>query len=54
MQQGSKFCNGKTRCKNNDKQTREMGFIAQDVEQTLKELGYDDQGFLTKDRNNFV
>ncbi len=35
--------------KNNDKQTREMGFIAQDVKQVLKELGYDDQGFLTKD-----
>ncbi|NNL81068.1 MAG: tail fiber domain-containing protein, partial [Flavobacteriaceae bacterium] len=35
--------------KNNDKETREMGFIAQDVEQVLKDLGYDDQGFLTTD-----
>jgi len=35
--------------KNNENETREMGFIAQDVELTLKELGYDDQGFLTKD-----
>ena len=35
--------------KNNDVKTREMGFIAQDVEATLKEMGYDDQGFLTKD-----
>ena len=35
--------------KNNDVKTREMGFIAQDVEATLKEMGYDNQGFLTKD-----
>ena len=35
--------------KNNDIKTREMGFIAQDVEAILNEMGYDDQGFLTKD-----
>ena len=37
--------------KNNESKTREMGFIAQDVEVTLKEMGYDDQGFLTKADN---
>ena len=26
-----------------------MGFIAQDVQTVLRDLGYDDQGFLTKD-----
>ncbi len=35
--------------KNNEIKTREMGFVAQDVEATLKEMGYDEQGFLTKD-----
>ena len=35
--------------KNNDVKTREMGFIAQDVEALLIKIGYDDQGFLTKD-----
>ncbi|GAB1858305.1 hypothetical protein MHTCC0001_31420 [Flavobacteriaceae bacterium MHTCC 0001] len=40
--------------KNNEKQTREMGFIAQDLEKTLQKLGYDDQGFLTKDDDGFL
>ena len=35
--------------KNNDKETREMGFIAQDVKQVLKDLGYVNQGFHTTD-----
>ncbi len=35
--------------KNNKKQTREMGFIAQDVEKLLSKIGYYDQGVLTKD-----
>ncbi len=35
--------------KNNEHNTREMGFIAQDVEALLNKMGYDDQGFLTKD-----
>ena len=35
--------------KNNDAKTREMGFIAQDIEGLLSEFGYSDQGFLTKD-----
>jgi hypothetical protein len=34
---------------NNENKTREMGFIAQDVEQTLLKSGYKDQGFLTED-----
>jgi hypothetical protein len=34
---------------NNDAKTREMGFIAQDVEALLTQIGYTDQGFLTKD-----
>ena len=37
--------------KNNADKTREIGFIAQDVEALLKKLGYDDQGILTKDSN---
>lgn len=35
--------------KNNDFKKREMGFIAQDIEVLLNEMGYYDQGFLTKD-----
>ena len=35
--------------KNNDARTRDMGFIAQDVEALLTKIGYDDQGLLTKD-----
>jgi hypothetical protein len=35
--------------KNNELKTRETGFIAQDVEKVLQDLGYNDQGFLTKD-----
>ena len=37
--------------KNNDVKKREMGFIAQDVEALLNQMGYDDQGFLTKADN---
>jgi len=40
--------------KNNDKQTREIGFIAQEVEKTLETIGYTDQGFLTKDDNGYL
>jgi hypothetical protein len=35
--------------KNNEHKTREMGFIAQDVEALLINIGYEDQGFLHKD-----
>jgi len=35
--------------KNNVAQTREMGFIAQDIEELMDDIGYTDQGFLTKD-----
>jgi hypothetical protein len=35
--------------KNNQQQTREMGFIAQDIEVLLNKIGYSDQGFLTED-----
>jgi len=35
--------------KNNAHKTREMGFIAQDVEALLDNIGYSDQGFLHKD-----
>ena len=34
--------------------TREMGFIAQDVEALLTKIGYKDQGFLHKDDNGFM
>lgn len=40
--------------KNNDKKTREIGFIAQEVEQLLQELGYENQGILTKDDGGFM
>ncbi len=35
--------------KNNEAKTREIGFLAQDVENTLAEIGYVDQGILSKD-----
>ena len=40
--------------KNNDNQTRETGFIAQEVETVLKRLGYEDQGILTKDDHGYL
>ncbi|MFC0605353.1 tail fiber domain-containing protein [Winogradskyella pulchriflava] len=40
--------------KNNEHETREAGFIAQDVKQLLEELGYKDQGILTTDDNGFM
>ena len=40
--------------KNNDNKTREMGFIAQDVEALLTKIGYTDQGFLHKDDKGFM
>ena len=40
--------------KNNEVKKREMGFVAQDVEATLKEMAYVDQGFLTKDDEGHI
>ncbi len=40
--------------KNNTNKTREMGFIAQDLEALLEKVGYTDQGFLTKDDNGYL
>ena len=40
--------------KNNEHKTREMGFIAQDVEALLTKVGYTEQGFLTKDDKGFM
>jgi len=40
--------------KNNENETREIGFIAQEVEMVLAQLGYDDQGILTKDDEGFM
>jgi len=40
--------------KNNDAKTREMGFIAQDIETLLTKVGYTDQGFLHKDDNGYM
>ena len=40
--------------KTNDKKTREMGFIAQDVEALLIKIDYKDQGFLHKDDKGFM
>ena len=34
--------------KNSSKQSREVGFIAQELVQVLEEVGFDDQGFLTQ------
>ncbi|WP_400078140.1 tail fiber domain-containing protein [Winogradskyella sp. R77965] len=35
--------------KNNNAKTREIGFVAQDVENLLTKIGYSDQGLLSKD-----
>jgi len=40
--------------KNNKYKTRDMGFIAQDVEALLTKIGYNDQGFLTKDDKGYL
>ncbi|NNL80832.1 MAG: tail fiber domain-containing protein [Flavobacteriaceae bacterium] len=40
--------------KNNDRKTREMGFIAQDMEALLAKVGYDDQGFLKKNDKGYI
>ncbi len=40
--------------KNNDSKTREIGFIAQDVEVLLGKLGYTDQGLLNTDDNGYL
>ena len=40
--------------KNNEHQTRETGFIAQEVETVLKQLGYENQGILTKDDKGYM
>ncbi|MEO1547552.1 MAG: tail fiber domain-containing protein [Bacteroidota bacterium] len=40
--------------KNNDNKTRETGFIAQEVETVLEQLGYENQGILTKDDNGYL
>jgi hypothetical protein len=39
---------------NNEKQTREMGIIAQDLKEVLGEMGYDDQGFLIEDDDGLL
>jgi hypothetical protein len=39
---------------NNTSKTREAGFIAQDVEEALQKVGYQDQGFLTRDSKGFL
>ncbi|MEH6765362.1 MAG: tail fiber domain-containing protein [Aequorivita antarctica] len=40
--------------KNNENGTREIGFIAQDVQALLEKLGYTDQGILSTDDNGFM
>ncbi|MDY2588499.1 tail fiber domain-containing protein [Winogradskyella aquimaris] len=40
--------------KNNELKTKETGFIAQDVEKLLKELGYEDSGLIHKDENGLM
>ncbi len=40
--------------KNNENRTREMGFIAQDLEVLLAKVDYKDQGFLTKDDDGYL
>ena len=40
--------------KNNEHQTREIGFIAQEVEEVLAQLGYKDQGILNKDDKGYM
>ncbi|MBL4755185.1 MAG: tail fiber domain-containing protein [Flavobacteriales bacterium] len=40
--------------KNNNAKTREIGFIAQDIEALLKKVGYNDHGILTKNDKGFL
>ena len=40
--------------KNNNANTRDIGFIAQEVQQVLQDLNYDDQGLLSIDDNGFL
>ena len=40
--------------KNNEAQTREIGFIAQDVKALLEKLGYTDQGILSTDDDGYM
>ncbi|WP_347921765.1 tail fiber domain-containing protein [Pontimicrobium sp. SW4] len=40
--------------KNNTQQTREIGFIAQDVQKVLQDLGYNNQGLLSKDDQGYL
>jgi hypothetical protein len=40
--------------KNNTNKTHEIGFIAQEVEKVLTDLGYDKQGILTKDDSGYM
>jgi hypothetical protein len=40
--------------KNNDTQTREIGFIAQDVKALLDKLGYTNQGILSTDDDGYM
>ena len=40
--------------KNNDSKIREIGFIAQEVEVLLNDLGYSEQGILSKDDQGFM
>jgi len=40
--------------KNNNAKTREIGFIGQEVEALLAEIGYDDQGLLHKDDKGYI
>ncbi len=40
--------------KNNEAQTREIGFIAQDLKEVLQALNYDDQGLLTTDDQGYM
>jgi hypothetical protein len=40
--------------KNSDSKKREMGFIAQDLEAVVTQVGYTDQGFLTKDDDGYL
>jgi hypothetical protein len=40
--------------KDTDSEKREMGFIAQDLEDVLAKIGYMDQGFLTKDDDGYL
>jgi len=42
------------RRKNNESQTRETGFIAQEVQTVLRQLGYNNQGVLTEDDQGYL